>query len=218
MTIGIYILIIMALGYASVYLRERWLIAGWMMPLTWLGIFIHESCHALACLITGGRVTGFRVTAREGYVTHYRPKVPIIGPMLTAIAPMFFGLIIIGLLDHFWLKISLNITTINIWDNFVQVIINLNPLTLSGWILIALLLNIGVMLGPSLADLKNIWPLILISFFIRSQSLAMILSLVIALILVNIMIFILTISVRAIVNNKKLPAAYPGSASDNFSS
>ncbi len=203
MTIGIYILIILVLGYISVYLRERWLIAKWMMPLTWLGIFIHESCHAVACVITGGQVTGFRVTSREGYITHYRPKVPIIGPMLTAIAPMFFGLIIIGLIDHFWLKTSLNITTINIWDNFTQVVANLNPLNLSGWILIALMLNIGVMLGPSLEDLKNIWPLILISFFISSEALAQILALVIALIAVNIMLFVLIIAIRAIMNKSR---------------
>lgn len=203
MTIGIYILIIMALGYASVYLRERWLIAGWMMPLTWLGIFIHESCHALACVISGGQVTGFRVTSREGYITHYRPRVPIIGPMLTAIAPMLFGLVIIGLVNHFWLKTSLTIDTANIWENFTAIIRNLNPFSVSGLVLLILMLNIGVMLGPSLADLKNIWPLILISFFIHSQSLAMVLSLVIALMLANVMLFVLIIAVRAIVNNKK---------------
>ncbi|MCX6785654.1 MAG: M50 family metallopeptidase [Candidatus Komeilibacteria bacterium] len=203
MTIGIYIIIILALGYISVYIRERWLNLKWMMPLTWLGIFIHESAHALACVISGGQVTGFRVTSREGYVTHYRPKVPVIGPMVTAIAPMIFGLIIMGILNHFWLKTSLGITSINIWDNFVKVVSNLNPLTWSGWILLIIFLNIGVMMGPSVEDLKNIWPLVLLSFFIHSESLAKILALVIALIIVNILLFLLILLVKYFLQRKR---------------
>ncbi|MFA6305086.1 MAG: M50 family metallopeptidase [Patescibacteria group bacterium] len=203
MTIGIYILIILVLGYISVYLRERWLNAPWMMPLTWLGIFIHECSHALFCLLSGGKVTGFRVTSREGYITHYRPTVPIIGPMATAIAPMMLGLVVIGLLDHFWLKTSLSITSADILQNFVNVLSSLNPLRWQAWIMLALLLNVGVMLGPSIEDLKNIWPLVLLSFFIHSESLAKVLSLVIGLIAVNILLFLIIIIARIIWTKKR---------------
>src|SRR3989344_3647911 len=114
MTVGFYIISILILSYFSVYIRERWLRLKWLKPLTWLGIFIHESAHALFCVLTGGRVTGFRVTSTEGYVTHYRPKVPVIGPMVTSIAPMIVGLVVIGILNHFWLKTSLGITSANL--------------------------------------------------------------------------------------------------------
>ncbi len=203
MTIGIYILIILALGYLSVYIRERWLNLKWIKPFTWLGILIHESAHASACVLTGGRVTGFRVTSTEGYVTHYRPKVPVLGPMLTAIAPMIGGLVIMGILNHFWLKTSLTVATINLWDNFVKVLINLNPLTLSGLGLLVIMLNIGVMIGPSVEDLKSIWPLILLSFLVKSESLAKVLALVIALIIVNILLFILILAIKALFNKNK---------------
>lgn len=203
MTIGIYILIILALGYISVYVRERWLNLSWIKPFTWLGIFIHESAHALACVISGGQVTGFRVTSREGSVTHYRPKVPIIGPMVTAIAPMLFSLVIMGILNHFWLKTSLGITSINIWENFVKIISSLNLFTWSAWILLLIFLNIGVMLGPSIEDLKSIWPLVLLSFLIRSEPLAKVLALIIAMIIINILLFLLILLVKKLLNRKQ---------------
>ena len=206
MTIGIYLLIILVLGYLSVYLREVWLDFRWLKPLTWLGILIHESAHAIFCLLTGGKITGFRVTAREGYVTHYRPKLPIFGPMLTAIAPMIFGLILLGLLNHFWLKTSLGLVSADLWPTWLAVLKSLNPLTWQAWVLLAIFLNIGVMVGPSLEDLKNIWPIILLSFFLHSQGLAQILALVSAFILINIILFIILILVK-IWLNKKRPSA-----------
>lgn len=203
MTIGIYILIILALGYISVYIRERWLNLKWIRPFTWLGIFIHESCHAIACVITGGQVTGFRVTSREGYITHFRPKVPIIGPMVTAIAPMLGSLIIMGILNHFWLKTSLGISSINIWETFLKVGANFNPFTWQAWVLLIIFLNIGVMMGPSIDDLKSIWPLALISFLIKSESLAKMLALIIVMIGINILLFLLILLIRKLLNRRR---------------
>ena len=203
MTVGFYIISILILSYFSVYIRERWLRLKWLKPLTWLGIFIHESAHALFCVLTGGRVTGFRVTSTEGYVTHYRPKVPVIGPMVTSIAPMIVGLVVIGILNHFWLKTSLGITSANLWENFLAVGSNLNPFTWQAWVLLAIFLNIGVMIGPSLADLKSIWPLVIISFFINSNALAQILVLVIIMIGFNILLFLIILLVKKLVNKNQ---------------
>ena len=203
MTIGLYLIIIFLLGYFSVYLRERYLKMKWLKPLTWLGIFIHESSHALFCLLTGGKVTGFRATSTEGYITHYRPKVPIVGPMLTAIGPMVGGLIIMGILNHFWLKTSLNISSANLWENFLAVGSNLNPFTWQAWVLLAIFLNIGVMVGPSIADLKSIWPLVILSFFVTSASLAQILALIIVLIALNILLFLLILLAKRLLTKKK---------------
>lgn len=206
MTVGIYILIILILGYVSVYLREAWLDVKWLRPFTWLGILIHESAHALFCILTGGRVTGFRVTYRQGYVTHYRTKVPILGPMLTAFAPLLVGFIIIGIINGLWLKTALSLSTVNIWQSFISLVSALNPLTWQAWVLLFIFLNVGVMVGPSIEDLKSIWPLIIISFFIHSVALAQMLALVIAMILVNIILFIILIGIR-IWLNKKRPTA-----------
>jgi len=107
MTIGIYIIIILALGYLSVYIRERYLNVKWMKPLTYIGIFIHELCHAIACYATGGKVVGFNVSSTQGSVEHYQPKVPILGPILVAIAPLLGGLAIVGLLNKVLLINSL---------------------------------------------------------------------------------------------------------------
>src|SRR3989344_339146 len=203
MTVGIYIIIILILGYFSVYLRERYLNLKWLVPFTWLGIFIHESAHALFCLLTGGKVINFHVTAREGYITHFRPRVPVIGPLVTAIAPLIFSLIIIGILNHFWLKTSLCVTSFNIWENFINVVYALNPLTWPAWELLIIFLNIGVMMGPSVEDLKSIWLLVLLSFFIHSQSLAQVLSLVIAMIIVNVILFLLILLIKYFFQRRK---------------
>jgi hypothetical protein len=198
MTIGIYIIIILILGYFSIYLREVWLRLKFIKPLTWLGVFIHESAHAVFCLLTGGRVTGFRVTTAEGYITHYKPKVPVIGPMLTAIAPLLVGLLLMGSLNYFWLKGSLDLTSANIWENFSKVILSLNPLNWQTYVMLAIFLNIGVMVGPSLADLKSIWPLVILSFFVESEALARVLSLMIVLIIINILLFLIILFFKKI--------------------
>lgn len=190
MTIGLYLISILILGYFSVYLRER-LNLKWLKPLTFLGIFIHESSHAIASLITGGKVTGFKATSREGSVTHYPSKVPIIGPLLVAMAPLLGGLVVIGLVNNFWLKTSLDVTSANLLLTWQAVIANFNLLTWQGWALVILCLNIGVMLGPSVQDLKNIWPLVILSFFIKTESLAQILALVIVLIAINVILFLI---------------------------
>lgn len=59
------------------------------------------------------------------------------------------------------------------------------------------------MMGPSVEDLKNIWPLVLLSFFIHSESLAKILALVIALIIVNILLFLLILLVKYFLQRKR---------------
>jgi len=195
MTIGIYLIIILILGYFSVYLRER-LNLKWLKPLTFLGILIHENSHALASLITGGKVTSFKVSATSGSVTHYPSRVPIIGPMLVAIAPLLGGLAVIGLVNYLWLETSLGVSSANLLLTWQSVIASLNLLTWQGWVLIILFLNVGVMLGPSVQDLKNIWPLVILSFLIKTESLAAILALVVVLIAINVVLFLILFMIK----------------------
>jgi hypothetical protein len=191
MTIGFDIIIILILGYITVYIRENWLKAKWLKPLTWLGIFIHESCHALASIITGGKVASIKVTSTEGSVSHYPSKVPVIGPMLVALAPLIGGVIIIGSLNYFWLKANLGLNSTDIIQVFKQFLASLDFFSWQILVWLALCLNVGVMLGPSKQDLKNIWLLVVISFFIKSLVISQVLTLVIVLMLINTLLFII---------------------------
>jgi len=64
-----------------------------------------------------------------------------------------------------------------------------------GWALIVLFLNAGAMLGPSFQDLKNIWPLLLVLFFVQFPFIANLGLLAVSLIVVNIMIQVIAIAV-----------------------
>jgi len=189
MTIGIYIIIILALGYLSVYIRERYLNVKWIKPFTYIGIFIHETCHAIACYITGGKVVGFNVSSTQGSVTHYQPKVPIIGPILVSIAPLLGGLVVVGLLNKILLANSLTIQSASVWENLVAIFSSLNFLTWQTWVLIVFFLNIGVMIGPSAQDLKNIWLPVVLSFFLSVPEIGQILAFAMALIIINVLLF-----------------------------
>ena len=72
-------------------------------------------------------------------------------------------------------------------------------------VLLVIFLNIGVMLGPSVADLKTIWPLIAASFFINSEGLAQVLALVIAMIIVNIILFLVILLLKKLLTKKNRP-------------
>jgi hypothetical protein len=189
MTIGLYIIIILALGYLSVFIRERYLDVKWMKPFTYIGIFIHELCHSLACYATGGKVVGFNVSSTQGSVEHYQPKIPILGPILVAIAPLLGGIAIVGLLNKIFLANSLTIQSVNIWENLVSIFSSLNFLTWQSWLLIVFFLNIGVMIGPSSQDLKNIWLPVVLSFFLNIPEISQILAFAIALIIINLLLF-----------------------------
>ena len=200
MTIGISIIIILALGSLSVYIRERYLNVKWMKPLTYIGIFIHELCHAIACYATGGKVVGFNVSSTQGSVEHYQPKVPILGPILVAIAPLLGGLAIVGLLNKVLLINSLEIQSINIWENLIEIFSNFNFLTWQTWVLIIFFLNIGVMLGPSTQDLKNIWLPVVLSFFLNVPEIGQILAFAIALIIINLLLFFIVWFIKTLLH------------------
>jgi len=189
MTIGIYLIIILALGYLSVNIRERYLDVKWMKPLTYFGILIHETCHAIACYATGGKVVKMNVSASFGSVEHYKPKIPFIGPLLVSLAPLLGGLLIVGLLNKVLLASSIQIGSIDIWENLVEVFSSLNFLTWQTWVLLFFFLNIGVIIGPSLTDLKHIWLPVIASFFLNVPILEPILAFAISLIIINLILF-----------------------------
>jgi len=201
MTIGIYIIIILTLGYLSVYVRECYLNVKWIKPFTYIGIFIHELCHAIACYATGGKVIGFNVSSTQGSVEHYQPKVPILGPILVSIAPLLGGIAVVGLLNKILLANSLTIQSANVWENLADIFSSLNFLSWQSWALIVFFLNIGVMIGPSTQDLKNIWLPVILSFLLNIPEISQILAFAIALIIINLLLFFIIWFVKMLFHN-----------------
>jgi len=195
MTVGLYLLLLLSAGYLSVYLRSRYLDFKFLVPFTWLGILLHESAHAAACLIMGGKITGFRVTAKEGRVTHYWPQVPLIGPFFVAVAPLFLGLLILGAVNYFVWHNALNDLSLisdqasTIWQIFIS-------WSFGSLLVVFFLLNIGVMIGPSWDDLKQIWPILLVLLFIHNDGINALLSLALLLVLLNTLFFALLIILK----------------------
>lgn len=64
----------------------------------WLGVFIHEFSHFLACKLTFAKVFEFKVGLREGHVKHSKSKIPIIGGLLISLAPFLAGIVLLVLL------------------------------------------------------------------------------------------------------------------------
>jgi hypothetical protein len=60
--------------------------------------------------------------------------------------------------------------------------------------MIFLLFNAGAMLGPSTQDLKNVWPMLIVLFFINSPLLARLGLAALGLILANIVLQFLAIT------------------------
>ena len=102
-TIGIIIIVISFLGYVSNWLNWRFLnykINHWLY---YLGAFVHETSHAVLCLLTGAKISQYKVLAEQPRVVYSSPKVPILGNLLISIAPIFGGLTFLFFLDKYFL-------------------------------------------------------------------------------------------------------------------
>lgn len=189
MTVGLYLLALVAIGYAAVYIRERYLFLGWLKPISYVGVLIHESSHALFCLITGGRIVSFRVSSNAGSVSHFEPKVPIVGNILIAIGPLIGGFIVFGLINYFFFNL-VDLPN-NVWQQVLWIFSQINLLKLSGWLMLFLCLNIGVIVGPSLQDLKNIWPVVVLALFVPASALSPVLTLAVVMSGINLILFLI---------------------------
>ncbi len=128
------------------------------------GIIVHELSHALGCLITGAKIKQIKILSSKGsYVSHLKPKVPLIGNFVISFAPIIGG---IGtLILSFWaLGYSLpliNLSTEPFFDSFFSIIGTAGVFSLSQygswqfWVLIYVALSVVICLVPSKQDFKN---------------------------------------------------------------
>ena len=200
MNLGILIILITLLGYVSNWLNWRYLNYSAVRLLFYVGAVVHELSHIIFCHLTGATVTGGSIFSREPHVIHSKPKLPLIGQLLISLAPIVGGLSLLFLINKYYLvnyfEIPLEFSD---WQSVLTAPLNLlsqiNLISWQSWLMILLFLNVGAMIGPSLQDLKNIWPIMIILLFVKCPLLINLSLLAIILILANVIIQVILISV-----------------------
>lgn len=125
------------------------------------GVILHELAHAFFCLVTGAKIKSVALfDADGGSVTHEQPKIPILGTLLIAFAPLLIGVVAIFFISK-W--IGLRSETIDFGRISLSEIMNIGKSTLSAinfsylknWLLLYLVFSIAITMTPSAQDLKN---------------------------------------------------------------
>ena len=209
MNLGLAIILVVIFGYISNWLNWRYLNYKITHLLYYIGAFVHESSHAILCILTGAKITEFKVISHQPHVTHTKSKIPFVGNFLISSAPIFGGLLFLFLVNKFILADIFTIKSFtNNWkDTLLEpftLITQLNLFKWQSWIMILLLLNVGAMIGPSVQDMKNAWPIIILAFFVPSSFLINFCLLAFSLILLNILIQISLILILSIFIKRKI--------------
>jgi hypothetical protein len=182
MTLGLIIVLVTLCGYASNWLNWKLLNSRVTRASYRIGTLVHEGSHALLCLVTGAKIREFSFMSQQPHVIHSDPKLPIIGKALISSAPIFGGMLFLFLLN------LLLFDGIFTFGSPLDLLAQLNPLQWQSWVLLLVILNAGAMLGPSLQDLRNMWPVLLILCFVNLTPLADIGLMALNLITANIVI------------------------------
>ena len=160
---------------------------------------MHESSHALLCIVTGAKIEEFKVFSSQPHVIHGKSKLAFIGNLFISSAPIFGGLCFLFLVNHFVLGNFFTFNSISLanWQSVLNgplnLILQMNPIHWQSWVLLLLLINVGAMIGPSFQDIKNIWPALIVLLFIQFPALENICFLALTLILVNIVLQLVAI-------------------------
>lgn len=207
MSLGISITLIVLLGYLSNWLNGRFFASKALHFLYYIGAFVHESSHALLCVLTGAKVVEYEVFSSQPHVTHTKSKLPLIGGLLISAAPIFGGLLFLFLVKYFILGDYFALLTPDEnWKSILLTPINflmqLSFLNWKSWVFLLLLLNSGAMLGPSFQDIKNIWLVFILLFFVYIPEINALCLVAATLIMANIIIQLVLIAVIAL--GKKL--------------
>jgi len=204
-TIGIIIIVISILGYISNWMNWRFLNYKMNYLLYYLGTFIHETSHIIFCILTGAKISEYKILAHQPRVAYSNSRLPLIGNLLISIAPMFGGLLFLFLVNKYFLANQFIMPPFTDWklffDDFLDLLKQINITEWKNLIVIFLFLNIGATIGSSWQDLKNVWFLILVLMFIPWAFFTHLGLLALALILINI---IFQVILTAIISVAKL--------------
>jgi hypothetical protein len=210
-SLGVIIVLITAFGYLSNFLNWRYLNFGLVRFLYYIGALVHEMSHAILCVLTGAKIEKFKVFSSQPQVVHERSKVPLLGEPLISFAPIAGGLLFLFLINRYALgnyfavpalPSGLTLTQFSHWQGWqifltvpLKLFAQLNLLQWQSWVMILLFFNVGAMLGPSFRDLKNVWVVLIILFFIHVTFLTSLGLFALSLIIVNIILQLIVILV-----------------------
>jgi hypothetical protein len=194
--IGFIIIFISLLGYISNYLNWHFLNYKLNEYLYYLGVFVHETSHALVAILTGAKVTEYKFITSRPRVAYYGSRIPLIGNLLISVAPIIGGLGFIFLLDKFFLNIYVMPPFMDwhlFYSDFIYLLNQIDLTFYKTYIIAFVFLNVGAMISPSVRDLKNVWPLMLLLIFIQNSFITHLGLLSMAFILCGILIQIVLI-------------------------
>jgi hypothetical protein len=127
------------------------------------GVIIHELSHIIGCLISGADIKEVKIFSPKGsYVSHTKPRLPLIGSFIVSFAPVFGGLFFLVLAFRFfnYAPPLLNISG-SVFDSFFLLVKQAFSFSLenysdwSFWVFSYISLSIIVCLVPSKQDLRN---------------------------------------------------------------
>jgi Peptidase M50B-like len=191
-SLGVVIVFVTLAGYVSNFLNWRYLNYKITRALYYVGAFVHETSHAILCVLTGAKIEEFTVFSDQPRVVHRKSKIPFLGELLISSAPIAGGLLFLFLVNRYLLGNYFTVSQSIFLEPFA-LLSQINLLQWQSWVMILLFFNVGAMLGPSLQDLKNAWPMLIILFFVRSPALVVIGLMALGLILVNIFLQVIAI-------------------------
>ncbi len=173
--LGVVIVLITTFGYVSNFLNWRYLNYRIVQLLYYVGAFVHETSHAILCILTGAKIEEFTVFSSQPHVVHQRSRLPILGELLISAAPIAGGLLFLFLINYYLLGnyFTPSVPQFSSWHDWRSMLLDplkllsqINPLQWQSWVMILLFFNVGAMLGPSPQDLKNVWPVLILLFFV----------------------------------------------------
>jgi len=107
------------------------------------GMIVHELSHILGCFLVGAKVKEAKLFSKKGgYIVHGKPKLPLLGKIIIALAPIIIGSIISLLISK---NLGLSIANFEIEK----------LATIKFWVFFIIVTSILIEMIPSKADLKN---------------------------------------------------------------
>jgi len=201
LSLGIAIVLVSLFGYLSNSLNWRFLNYGVTRVLYYVGAFVHETSHAILCVCTGAKIEEFTIISDRPHLTHRRSRLPIVGELLISAAPIAGGLLFLFLVNRYILGNYFVVPNISSWHDWPSIfaeplsfLSQINLVQWQSWVMIFLSFNAGAMLGPSMRDLKNVWPVLVLLFLVKSPFLVGVCLAALSLIFVNIVLQAIVIS------------------------
>lgn len=198
MSLGMILVLVVLLGYLSNWLNWRFLNYRLTHYLYYIGAFVHESSHAIACVLTGARIEEFSVFSPQPHVRYRPSKLPFVGNLLISSAPVFGGMLFLYLLNHFAFNeyFAIEVPALSLQGivlSPLHLLAELRIFHVESLVMLLLLINVGAMIGPSIQDMKNMWFMLLLLFLVRIPTLTGFGLIALSLILANILLQLLLI-------------------------